>query len=1346
MQKAMTHDEIFAVMSAELKKVGLSSMIFPADKSRSRIFTRYLSIDPKMLAVAEKLVGVNLKEFYIPIDVVDSYSRAFHNKETVLVDAFEELTQQTFPKVPKKIIREVIDFLNIQRAINAPIIARDKVIAILSVQSKDLSEKDIPAMTAFTHQVAAAWYKAELLQDLEEELAERTMVEKALSESEEKYRTIIEKMEEGYFEVDFEGNFTFFNDKTCKTLGYTPEELMGMNYKSFLDAQNARKVTVAFNKVYKTEESLQMLDWELTTRDGTKIIVEASISVRRDDDGEPICFYGIVRDITKRKHEERLQAALYEIARAADMAATLEVLYKEIHKIILGVMPAENFYIALYDANQDIISYPYFMDEFENTPTPHKFSKGTTEYVVRTGSSLLCNLDKLAELEERGEATLVGPPSLIWLGVPLIVEGNTIGAMVVQHYSDLLAYGEREQRMLEFVSTQVAHAIEAKQKEEILLRNERILSKAQEIAHLAHWENNFITNEIIWSDELFRIYKFPKEFGSPVSDIDDLVNLVHPDDREESSRIIKRALQGEKEFKLDRRIICRDGEVRWVHMEGEIQRDARGKPIRVFGTTQDITDQKSAEGALKEAEAQTRLRLEEQTTLRKAISIISSTLDPPLVFDHIVGEMCKAINCTSGYVGSFDPQTQGITIIAEYYSPHASQKERVSGVGVTYQEEDIKFIEAMKGGRSWIDYVDDPDLNEDIRKIYIREGANSVLFIPLFVAGEFTSFIELWESRRHREFAPEEIALCQDIAQYAAVAIENANLFQIAQSEIEERKRAERNYRQLVDNSLIGIFITEDNVIRFCNQRYAEIYGYRYPEELIGIHINNLVASEDLDRVYVEAETRVSGEKPFSHYEYKGIKKDSTLFDLEVWETQIVYQDEPAIQGAVLDITERVDSEKRLEYLATHDLMTNLPNRLLFHDRLRHALELAERNDWIGAIIYMDLDDFKLVNDAYKHEFGDMLLRMVAERLRKYTRRSDTVSRFGGDEFAILLENVLDVENIRVVADKLLTGLAEPYLIEQIPIFITASMGISVFPQDGKTISELMQNADIAMYRAKERGNSYKFFTKKMSDEVIGNIELGNFLREALEKENLHLVYQPQYNISTGEVIGFEALARLSSRDAGNISPRKFIPIAERNGTIIPIGEWILERACETAFQISQGLNRSFRIAVNISAVQIKQPDFLDVVKRTLQKTKLDPQYLELEITENSFFGNFEEIKEVMEGLRALGVRLAMDDFGTGYSSLSYVANFPLNTLKVDSSFVKGVGELGDIAVVEGIAAIANGLGMDLIVEGVETEAQLTAFTSKGCELIQGWYFSKDVPASEMESVLKKGIQWRKKD
>jgi diguanylate cyclase (GGDEF)-like protein/PAS domain S-box-containing protein len=1466
MQNAMTHDEIFAVMAAELGKHGFTCHVFPCDESQTKLFTKYLRFDSKLLGMVEKLVGINLEDFTIPIKKVNLYKKIFRDQQTTFYDNPEDIAAQILPKATKKYNKKIVEVLNLQKGISAPIIAGGKITGVLSVQSNELTENDVSVVTALSNQFAAAWNKVDLLQDLEEELAERKQIEKALKDSEErfrsiyenttigmyrtapdgrilmgnpalvsmlgyssfeelakrnlekegyepdyprsdfsqqietagvvigiesvwtrhdgsnlyvresakairdndgntlyyegtveditsrkqseealresgeKYRTILENMEEGYFEVDLAGNFTFFNEVTSKTIGYPKEKMMGLNYKEYLDSSNARKVLAAFNRVYKTGEPLKLFDWEITTRDGSKLIVETSISLMRNGEGEPVGFYGIVRDITERKHEENLQAALYDIAQAADRTPTLDAFYKEIHKIIQNVMPADNFYIALHHINEDLISYPYFVDEFEETPGPHKTAKGTTEYVLRTGKSLLCNLRLLEELERSGEATLVGPPSPIWLGVPLIVEGITIGAMVVQHYSDATAYGEGEQRMLEFVSTQVAHAIESKQTEEALLESEAKLAKAQQIAHLAHWENNLLTGEIIWSDELYNIYKQPKELGLPIKYVTDIFSLVHPDDQEASRIMYEKALAGEGEYKIDRRIVCMDGEVRWVHVDGEIQFDENGKPIRLFGTTQDITERKQAEEALRKAEIQTQSRLKEQTILREAISIISSSLELPEIINHIVGEMCKASDATSGYICTWNPETFESTVISEHYSQHASLKERVSDLGETYFGEDTQFYETLMEGHPWVNHIDDPNLSEQERKTFIEFGGKAVLYIPLIVAGEFTFFIELWESRQLRDFTSEQIALCNDIAKYAAVALDNANLFEVAQREIEERIQAEDKYRQLVDNSLVGIYITQNGVRKFCNQRYADIFGYKTPEEMLEQPVDDLISPEDRKLVYREVEARASGQKVFSHYEFKGLKKDSTVIDVEVWATQIMYQGEPATQGAVLDITDRVDSEKRLEYLATHDLMTNLPNRLLFHDRLNHAIDLAKRNNWNGAILFLDLDDFKLVNDAYKHEYGDILLRMVAERLRSFIRRSDTVSRFGGDEFAVLLENISDLANIESIADKILNGLAEPYTIDEIPLFVTASMGISVFPKEGDNIPQLLQNADIAMYQAKSVGNTYKFFTQEMSEEIINNIELGNFLREAVESDNLFLSYQPQYNIITGEVIGFEALLRLSHPSLGDVPPRKFIPIAEKNGTIISIGEWTLEQACATAHRLFKKTKKSIRIAVNISAAQIKQPDFLDMIKRTLKKTKLDPNSLELEITENSFFGDLDEVKNVMEGIKSLGVRLAIDDFGTGYSSLSYLANFPLSTIKVDSSFVKNVEAVGDIAVVEGIVAIAKSLGMELIVEGVETKAQLDAFVSKGCEIIQGWYLSKDVSESKLRAVLKKGV------
>jgi diguanylate cyclase (GGDEF)-like protein/PAS domain S-box-containing protein len=1466
MQKAITHDEIFSVMATELGKFGFSCVVLPYDHNQNELLAKYMSFDSELLAALEKFVGIRYQEFSIPIKTMDIIKKILIKKQTKYFEDSRDVALQILPEFVQKYNKQIAKTLDAKKAIAGPIIVGGKVIGLLSVQSKDLAEDDVSVVTALSHQFAAAWNKVELLQHLEEELAERGQVESALKDSEErfrsvyenatiglyrttpdghihmanpalvsmlgyssfeelaqknleregygpdyprsvffqqieregqiiglestwtkpdgtrlfvresakvirdadgntlyyegtvedisarkqseialllseeKHRSILNKMQEGYFEVDLKGNFTFVNEATSMVAGTPKEEILGSSFREYVDKKNIRKVVSAFIRVFRTGEPLNLLDWEITTKRGIKLIVETSISLMKNAAGEGIGFYGVLRDITEKKHEERLQTALYDITQAADLSPSLDDLYKEIHKIIESVMPADNFYIALYDEKEELISYPYFVDEKEDTPSPHKIAQGTTEYILRTGQSLLCDLEALEELERRGEAILVGPPSLIWLGVPLLVEGKPIGAMVVQHYSDVKAYGEGEQRMLEFVSTQVAHAIESKQKEKALRESESNLAKAQRIAQLGHWENNLVTGEIYWSDEIFNLYKYPKELGPPIKYFKDALDLIHPEDRPISKRLLDDTLAGRGEYKMDRRIICMDGEIRWVHVDGEIEFDENGEPIRLFGTTQDITEHKRTEEALRRAEAQTRSRLAEQTTLRKAITIISSTLELPIVLNHIVGEMCEAIDVTSAYICSMNMETHESRVIAEYFSQHASSKERISDLGKKYLEDDIRFLEALLEGQPWVDHVDDPDLFKHEREELIKFGGKSILNIPLRVAGEFSAYIELWETRQRREFTPEQIALCKDIAQYAAVALNNANLFEVAKKEIEERKQAEDKYRQLVDNSLIGIFIAQNGVIKFCNQRYAEMYGYYNPEEMLGLPIEDLITPESRSLYYKEVEARESGEKVFSHYELKVIKKDLRIFDIEIWATQIMFQDESATQGAILDITERVESERRLEYLATHDLMTNLPNRLLFHDRLSHALDIAVRNHWNGAIFFLDLDDFKLVNDAYKHEFGDKLLRMVAERLRSFIRRSDTVSRFGGDEFAVLLENISDLGNIESIAEKVLNGLAEPYTVDQIPIFMTASIGISVFPKDGDSISQLLQSADIAMYQAKSIGNTYKFFTEEMSEEIFDNLELGNFLREAVWDENLILSYQPQYNTLTSEVIGFEVLLRMSHPDLDIVPPRKFIPIAEKNGMIIPIGEWVLEQACERAYRLSKDSGKTFRIAVNISAVQVKHPDFVDCVSKILKKTKLDPQNLELEITENSIFGNLDEVNQVMKDLKSLGVRLAIDDFGRGYSSLSYLANFPLSTIKVDSSFVKNVESAGDIAVIEGIVAIANRLGMDLIIEGVETQAQLDAFRLKGCEIFQGWYLSKDVPESELKAKLKEGV------
>ena len=399
------------------------------------------------------------------------------NPNTVVIEERKSIildnAQATYPTFYEQHHKYIHSWMGV------PLIVHGRTIGMLGMDSIELNhftQEHIRFITPFANQMAVAIENAQLYEQAQQEIAERMQAEEALRESEEKYRSIIETIEEGYFEVDLDGSFTFFNDPTANTIGYPKDQLMGMNYKEFLDTRNARKVSIAFNQVYKTGKPLKMFNWELTTQKGSKVFVETSISLLNDRNGEPVRFHGIVRDITERKQAENLQNAVYDISDATDRVKNLDELFQRIHLIIQNVMPAKNFYIALYDEKEDLLSFPYFIDEIDDPPPPIKLRKTLTTYVLRKGEPLLCNLDAQEELARQGKIDLMGAPSPIWLGVPLIIEGKTIGVMTVQHYSDPNAYGEREQRVLEFVSSQVARAIDHIQAEEELRKSEYFLS------------------------------------------------------------------------------------------------------------------------------------------------------------------------------------------------------------------------------------------------------------------------------------------------------------------------------------------------------------------------------------------------------------------------------------------------------------------------------------------------------------------------------------------------------------------------------------------------------------------------------------------------------------------------------------------------------------------------------------------------------------------------------------------------------------------------------------------------------------------------------------------------------
>ena len=438
------------------------------------------------------------------------------------------------------------------------------------------------------------------------------------------------------------------------------------------------------------------------------------------------------------------------------------------------------------------------------------------------------------------------------------------------------------------------------------------------------------------------------------------------------------------------------------------------------------------------------------------------------------------------------------------------------------------------------------------------------------------------------------------------------------------------------------------------------------------------------------------------------------------------------------DITTIKANEERLHHLAYYDALTELPNRILFNDRLNQAMARADRSKQMVAVLLLDLDRFKIINDTLGHMAGDTLLIDVARRVDDCMRESDTVARLGGDEFIVALPDMDNFNHASLVAQKIIDVLARPFTLENQEVFITTSIGISFYPSSGNNAEMLVKAADIAMYHAKEQGrNNYQFYRSSVSDETSALFALEHSLRRALERSELSLHYQPQIDIETGGITGMEALLRWQHPERGMIPPGEFIPLAEETGLIIPIGEWVLRSACLQNKQWQDAGMPPLRISVNLSVRQLRQKNLVVRIEEILAETGLDPQWLELELTESVIMQNAEDSIQQLNGIKSLGIALAIDDFGTGYSSLSYLKRFPIDKVKIDQSFVQGVcSNLDDAAISQAIIALANSLNLKVTAEGVETPGQLSFLREHQCCDAQGYLFSRPIPADAMTQML----------
>ncbi len=548
-----------------------------------------------------------------------------------------------------------------------------------------------------------------------------------------------------------------------------------------------------------------------------------------------------------------------------------------------------------------------------------------------------------------------------------------------------------------------------------------------------------------------------------------------------------------------------------------------------------------------------------------------------------------------------------------------------------------------------------------------------------------------------------------------------------------------------IESSVSAICITDnlaqDNPIVYVNPAFERITGYS-SREVLGRNARLLQGTDLAQPELITVRAALHDQRP-CHVVLRNYRKDGSMYWNEL-NIAPVRNDAGTVThyiGVHSDITDAKTHQDELARQANHDSLTGLPNRNLLWDRIDRACARTQRYGGFAAVAFLDLDNFKVVNDSLGHSLGDHLLRAVAARLESSLRAMDTVARLGGDEFVLVLSDQKTEQSVSGELQRVVESFSQPFAVDGRDVFITASVGVALYPQDAKDPESLMKSAELAMYRAKESGrNAYQLYTAELQTRVTERLALEGMLRRALERGELALHYQPQVDLRTNRIFGCEALIRWNQADLGMIGPAKFIPLAEETGLIVPIGEWVVRTACLQSRAWQNAGLPAVTMAVNISARQFREKNLLQVVAKILAETGLDPTQLELEVTESVIMHDAQHVIAALQAFRDMGVRLSVDDFGTGYSSLSYLKRFPVDRLKIDQSFVRDITtDADDAAIAQAVITLGHTMNLRVIAEGVETPEQLAFLRRNQCDEMQGYLFGKPMPAHEFGKLLETG-------
>lgn len=832
--------------------------------------------------------------------------------------------------------------------------------------------------------------------------------------------------------------------------------------------------------------------------------------------------------------------------------------------------------------------------------------------------------------------------------------------------------------------------------EKRLRESQNRLLDSQRIAGVGSWQWLAESKEMFWTDEMYRIFGLSPSVARASHST--YMSAVYPADKMQVQNALDDALHKGTPICLQHRIYLPDMEMRYVELQGQFLVSEK----RLDGTVQDITERKRIELFFRGLTEHVALNTGEK------------------YFDAMTEFLSSSFNVAYAVIGVRDePGSDRVRTLSVF--AHGEKAENF-----TYELTHTPCANVVE--RQVCIYPENIQHMFPYDEMLVDMNAVSYAGIPLFdTGGECVGLVALVDERPFR--GEDSI---RSLLQIAATRIGSELQRQLLEKQLKLTASVFENTRE-------GILISDahKNIVKV-NQGFIDITGFA-EEEVVGKTLEEMFDAEQHDARFKESLWWEVEQSSSWQGEIWNMRKDGETFPCLQTVEQVLDADERVVQyiSVFTDISEQKRSEERIQYLAHYDVLTSLPNRVLFNDRLKHAIERAERQTARVGVLFIDLDRFKYVNDTLGHQEGDALLQKVAERLQACVRQADTVARLGGDEFTVLLEEIDRPDMLAVIAEKILHTLNTAIDLNGHQVVVGCSIGLSVYPDDGASADQLLKHADTAMYYAKENGrNTFAFYSPELSRSSYEHFRLENELRLAIERQELLLYFQPQKNIARNDVLTVEALVRWLPEGGELVPPDKFIPLAEETGLIIPLGEWVLNSACAQARRWQkQGLN--VRVAVNISGIQIMRGGFVETVQKALESSRLPPSLLELEVTESYVMNHIEGVVGLLEQIRALGVTLTIDDFGTGYSSLSYLKQLPIDVLKIDRSFINEIPEnQDDEKIAAAIISIAHHLGLKVVAEGVETDKQMEFLAGRGCDLVQGYFIARPMPPEDLEKYL----------